>query len=325
MPELAMRLLIPLLLLTACSAQPNRRQPSSAANLCAQAQSMEIHAHRGAGDQPENTMAAFRRAVQQGADTIELDLQITKDNYIVVTHDPHLRADQCRKPDGQPLSNEPGKRVNVREHTLAEIQSYDCGSRDGKGPQKSVPGERISTLAEVMAFQKTVPGLRLNIEIKYDDNQPHLYPTPREYAQAAVKVAAESGVSPERFFFQSFRHELLRYIKEEEPSWEISPLIGTSEAVFTAPAALGAKMVTPFYGEFTGTDGVKYPGLTKEIVNELHERGVKVVPWTVNSADVMRHLVELGVDGLITDRVALFQKLRSELCAYPKKTGPHGC
>lgn len=284
---------------------PVEQQLLLAVRRCANASRMQIHAHRGAGNRPQNTMAAFREAARQGADTIELDLQITKDGLdgkgtVIVAHDHWVPESQCLTGAGNKIQ----ERISFRDLSLEEIQKFDCGSLVGKG-QKSSPGEKIPTLQEVLVFLEENKQLRLNIEIKYDPNRPEKYPPLEQYVKRIVDTTKESGVPKERFFFQSFHHEALRLLKEKEPEWEISPLLGSAEKILTAPVELGAKMVTP---HFKGLDG--------PMLDKLQSSGIKVVPWTANSDSEMRALIDLGVDGIITDEVGRFQKIKNEYCGH---------
>jgi glycerophosphoryl diester phosphodiesterase len=277
-------------------------------DLCANAQKMQIHAHRGAGNKPENTMAAFREAIRQGADTIELDLQITKDDpatgkgTVVVTHDADLRANQCLDPSGK--KQDPGKKAYVRDLTLDQAKKYDCGSLAQPGATP-VPGEKIATLAESMELLKQNPGLRFNIEIKYPD--PKFFPPLDEYLDRIIETVESTGVEPKQFFFQSFQHQTLAALKKKRPQWEVSPLVGGGEPdleiLKKAPYALGARMVTPHF-----------QNLSPELLAQFHRDGIKVVSWTANTRPEMLKLIGLGVDGIITDRVDLFQEIKKELC-----------
>jgi glycerophosphoryl diester phosphodiesterase len=271
-------------------------------DLCANAQKMQVHAHRGAGTKPENTMAAFREAIRQGADTIELDLQITKDSQIVVMHDVDLRANQCLDPQGR--RQDPKVKAYAKDLTLAEVKRYDCGSLAQAGATP-VPGEKIATLAESMELLKQNPGLRFNIEIKYPN--PKFFPPLDQYLDRIIETVEATGVDPKQFFFQSFQHETLAAIKEKRPHWEVSPLVGGGEQdleiLRTAPYKLGAHLVTPHF-----------QNLSPQLLSQFHRDGIKVVSWTANSRSEMMKLVELGADGIITDRVELFMELKKELC-----------
>ena len=271
-------------------------------DLCANAQKMQVHAHRGAGTRPENTMVAFREAIRQGADTIELDLQITKDKQIVVMHDVDLRANQCLDPKGK--RQDPKVKAYAKDLTLAEVKRYDCGSLAQPGATP-VPGERIATLAESMELLKQNPGLRFNIEIKYPD--PKFFPPLDQYVDRIIETVEATGVDPKQFFFQSFQHETLAAIKKKRPHWEVSPLVGGGpadlEILEKAPYALNAHLVTPHF-----------QNLSPDLLARFHRDGIKVVSWTANSREEMMKLVNLGADGIITDRVDLFMELKKELC-----------
>lgn len=277
-------------------------------DLCANAQKMQIHAHRGAVTRPENTMAAFREAIREGADTIEMDLQITKDDpatgkgTVVIQHDTHLRDNQCLDPQGR--RQDPNKKAYVREMTLAEVQAYDCGSLVPDFA-KPIPGEKIATLKEALGLLEEHPGLRFNIEIKYTD--PSRFPPLDEYAQRIIDTIEESGTDPKRFFIQSFQTEALKAIKKKRPKWDVAILFTGDEkerpAMLKQPKEIGAHMVTPHFNN-----------VTPEMLAKLHAQGVKVVPWTANFKEEMRPLIEMGVDGIITDRVGNFMELKKEFC-----------
>lgn len=114
-------------------------------------------------------------------------------------------------------------------------------------------------------------------------------------------------MAPRQFFFQSFNHRLLGIIRKKKPEWEVVPLVGGGpedrKHLIAAPIQLKASMVTPHYHN-----------VTPETVSTLRQKGVKVVSWTANSKSEMMALIENGADGLITDRVDLFQELKQELC-----------
>lgn len=270
---------------------------------CANAQKMQIHAHRGSGKLPENSISAFREAIREGADTIELDLQISADpeRTVLVAHDANTKPTRCFIPGG------PEGIATLRSLSLAEIKKFDCGSRPQAGAVP-VPGEKIPTLSEALELLKHNKATRFNIEIKYEN--PKYYPPLEEYVEAVIKTVEEAeknGVSSEQFFFQSFNHEALAILKKKKPEWEISPLVGgeaEGQALLRkAPYALGAKLVTPHYS-----------AVTPEILAKLRADGIKVVTWTANTRPEMLKLIDMGVDGIITDQVPLFLEIKKELC-----------
>jgi glycerophosphoryl diester phosphodiesterase len=272
-------------------------------NRCGNAHKMQIHAHRGSGRMPENSMSAFREAIREGADTIELDLQIgaDPDRTVLVAHDANTKPARCFIP-GAPEAS-----ATLRKLSLAEVKKFDCGSRPQAGAN-AVPGEKIPTLKEALELLKQNKNTRFNIEIKYED--PKFYPPLEEYVQAVIETVEEAernGVPREQFFFQSFNHEALAILKSKKPEWEVSPLVGGGEEgqalIQKAPYALGAKLVTPHFS-----------ALTPQILRKLQSDGVKVVTWTANTRPEMLNLIDMGVDGIITDRVDLFMEIKKELC-----------
>lgn len=256
--------------------------------------SIEVQGHRGArAVLPENTLPAFTRALEVGAHTLELDVLATKDDVLVVGHDPILSPDLCLGPGGARLSGE----VRVRALTLAELGAYDCGTlKNPRFPrQQPVPEARMPTLDEVFELVKTskLPAARtvkLNIEAKSVPGQPELAPSPERFAELLVAAFAKSGLL-ERVTLQSFDHRILRAAKAREKRLVLAALVSDNHVDFVALSkGLGAAIVSP--------DKL---WITKEDVDALHAAGVRVIPWTANTEAEWRRLVELGVDGIITD------------------------
>ena len=149
-------------------------------------------AHRGLFKHaPENTLPAFEYAIEQGADYLELDLGVTKDNVLVVSHDPVLSDKIC--------TGGTGTRV-IREMTLAELRKWDCGAlKNAAFPrQKTVPGSRIPTLEEVLALAPRGT-FRFNIELKISPAAPQYTPSPEEFARMTVPwLLQTSTANPEK-------------------------------------------------------------------------------------------------------------------------------
>ncbi|WII73065.1 glycerophosphodiester phosphodiesterase family protein [Bdellovibrio sp. 22V] len=265
-----------------------QRQPSSAPLLCQNISRMEIHSHRGAWDRPENMLSAFHRGVEQGADFIEMDLQVSKDNQLVVAHDVFMK-DECLDAHGKSLP----QRVYYRNMTVQEIKSYDCGSKVKTGTP--VPGEKISTLTEVIKSlknRKTSRGLPLglNIEIKYNPTQPQYYPSRDFYVDRLLEVLDQTQVNPGQVMVQSFDVEILKVVRKKRPSIRLSPLFGDAKNALQIAKDLNVELITPHYGQ-----------VSPAMLASFHSNGIRVIPWTVNYPEEALKLVEWGVDGLITD------------------------
>jgi len=127
---------------------------------------IQVHGHRGAaGEMPENTLAAMKHAIKIGVDVLELDLAVTKDNHLVLSHDPYINKDLCLK-DGKEIT----QKIEIRKLSLKELSRFDCGSRRSpKFPtQKLVPGEKIPTLESLFKLTKklSAKNVLFNIETK---------------------------------------------------------------------------------------------------------------------------------------------------------------
>ena len=282
------------------------------------AAAFDLQGHRGTrGLAPENTLAAFRTAVALGVTTLETDLAITRDNVVVISHDPLLNPDVVRGADGRWIGT---AGPPIHSLTLAELKRYDIGrinpaSRYAKQfpEQKPVDGERFPTLAEVFAVAG--PDVRFNIEIKTDPTKPDQAPDPATFARLAVDAirAAKAG---DRATLQSFDWRALIEVKRLAPEIPTSCLTIESNSMDTvgrggdqpSPWLAGLDLAAhggsiPRLAKQAGCAvwSPFYRNLTVESLKEAQALGLKVIPWTVNAPAEMAHLIDLGVDGLITD------------------------
>ena len=242
-----------------------------------------VHGHRGArAVRPENTMAAFEYAIQAGVDVLELDLAVTKDHVLVVSHDPHLNPKICTGP-------RPG--AAIHDLTLSELREYDCGSLSNAlfPKQQAVPQSRVPTLEEV--FHLAPRGtFGFNVETKIFRKEPGLAPPPDQFA-ALVVAAIRKHKLEKRVIVQSFDFRTLHEIKTIAPEIRLSALYEGSPRSFVEIAGeAGASIVSPHYAL-----------VTKEGVDAAHAAGLQVVPWTANTAEQWRLLVDAGVDAIISD------------------------
>jgi glycerophosphoryl diester phosphodiesterase len=242
---------------------------------------MEIWAHRGAYHfAPENTLAAFQLAVDMGADGIELDIQLSRDNEIVVIHDETLE----RTSDGFGY---------VKDHTLAELKKLNFNKRGISQPAFM----EIPTLAEVFELLKPTP-LRINIEFKTGIL---FYEGIEEKAQ---NLAVEYGLM-HRIVWSSFNYYSVQKLKRLQNDAETALLCG--DQLFVTGEICEKTGVAALHPHFIQ---LRYPGL----VEECHSRGVKVRSWTINEPEEFRLASDLGIDGLITnsswaDNLDTFNKL----------------
>lgn len=253
-----------------------------------------IEGHRGARARyPENTMPAFRYAKQAGADVLELDLAVTKDNVLVVSHDATINPSICT---GGPTG------LVIHSLTYAELQKYDCGKlKNPRFPnQIPVPGTKIPTLDEVLKLAHSSK-IRFNIEIKSSPSNPEWSPAPDEFAQLVFLAIQKHGLA-DRVVVQSFDFRTLHAMKKIAPQIQLSALYAGPPRSFVSIAQeAGAQIVSP-----------EHRLVTPEEVAEAHQAGIKVVAWTPNTPAEWEKLVQAKVDGIITDDPeALRQYLRA--------------
>ncbi|MGQ0584892.1 MAG: glycerophosphodiester phosphodiesterase [Reyranella sp.] len=282
------------------------------------ADAFDLQGHRGArGLAPENTLAGFKVALDLGVTTLETDLAITRDDQVVISHDPLLNPDLTRGPDGQWLAT---AGPVIRTLTLADLARYDIGrlnpaSKYGQQwpEQKPADGQRFPTLAEFFAMAG--PVVRFNIEIKTDPNKPDLTIDPARYARLTVD-AIRKGDAARRSTVQSFDWRGILEVKKLAPEIATGCLTIESNNFDTVQRASGRP--SPWLGGLDlAAHGGSLPRLARAAgcatwspfwrnvdagnVKEAQALGLKVVPWTVNVPAEMARLIDLGVDGLITD------------------------
>lgn len=276
------------------------------------ASAFDLQGHRGArGLLPENTLASFQRALQEGADTLELDVMLTADAVPVVSHDPALHPDLTRDAAGRWLE---GTGPLIRSLTLARLQAYDVGRvRPGSRIARDFPqqqpadGQRIPTLAQVLALGG--PRTRFNVEIKLDPRVPEQFAPLEQVVDATVRAVEQAGVGP-RVLIQSFNWNVLQRSQRVAPTLTTSyltmqrPNANTVEApAWMAGFSIAAQGSVPRMVKAAGGQwwSPNFRDLTAESVREAQSLGLKVAVWTVNEPADMKRLLELGVDALITD------------------------
>jgi glycerophosphoryl diester phosphodiesterase len=255
---------------------------------------IEVQGHRGArAVLPEESIAAFTHALEVGVDVLELDLNVTKDDELVVLHDPLINDARCLDADGKRLTTRPA----VRSLTLAEVKRFDCGTlaHERFPKQKAIPGTRISTLAEVfdLVEHASAPAAKtvgFNIEMKSIPARPELTPSADAFARKILDVATAHRMTG-RITIQSFDHRMLAAIKRLAPKVPISLLIdGTLPDLPALAENAGAEIVSP-----------NVDWITADEVKALHAKGVRVIPWTANTSEEWAYLTRIGVDGIISD------------------------
>lgn len=280
----------------------------------------DIEAHRGGRAlRPENTLPAFANALSMGVDTLELDMGVTKDGVVVVSHDRGLNPDLARGPDGRYIA----AGIPYIELTLAQVKAYDVGQiRPGSAyaaqfpDQLAVPGTRIPTLSEVFALVRRSGDqhVRLNIETKIDVNHPDESLDPEHFVAVVLALLRREHFS-NRVMIESFDWRALLLVQKLAPkivTVYLTRQTGPDPTVYADRAsAWTAGYDPPNYGgsvaRTVGAAGGKfwspyYRDIDARATAEAHELGIAVIAWTVNDARDMASLIDMGVDGIISDR-----------------------
>ena len=295
----------------------------------------DLQAHRGGiGLTVENTLPAFRRALDLGVSTLELDVQITQDGYAVVTHDrdpnPRKCVDTAPAFAGDPeFPYVPGTRY-IKDLTLAQVATIDCGSQtlsEFPGQQAS-PGARMPLLSEVFALvnQRHARKVMLNVEAKVEAGAPE-QTAPREQFVQVIAREVRTARLLDQVSIQSFDWGALMRMREVEPRLPIvaltngqqflqagqpgaSPWLGGIDIddfggdLVAAADSFGADALSPVHGNPQNGkvgDAGYTPYVTVAMVEDAHRAGMRVIPWTVDDEATMQSLIDIGVDGLITD------------------------
>jgi len=249
---------------------------------------IEVHGHRGARARySENTLPGFEYAIAVGVDAIELDVAVTRDNVVVVSHDPVLEGPLCTGP-AKPTG--PSARAVIRGSTFAELRQWDCGSvrHPDFAQQRTCPGARVPSLDEVFALAPR-GGFRFNVEIKSFPDRPDLAPEPDEFARL-VWDAIRNRRQEERTIVQSFDVRVLRAMKRLAPEIALAALF-EEDLDFVEAAQLAQ----------AGTAAPEHRWVTTDKVRSAHAAGIRVVPWTANQPEDWERLADAEVDGIITD------------------------
>jgi glycerophosphoryl diester phosphodiesterase len=255
-----------------------------------------VHGHRGARAMyPENTIPAYSYAIDAGADVLEMDVAVTKDNVLVMSHDPHINPEICTGPH-------PG--IAIHELTLAELREYDCGAL--KNPhfpkQTPVPGTRIPTLDEVLSLS-TRGNFQYNIETKIFADHPELTPPPDDFARMMLELIRKHKLE-KRVMVQSFDFRTLHAMKRMAPEIRLVALWEGKARPFPEIAhEAEAGIISP-----------EFRLVTPEQVQAAHAANLEVVPWTADRPEDWQRLIDAGVDAIITDDPAA-------LIAYLKEKG----
>lgn len=289
--RLLMYSLFTLLTFGACKARYQNR-PVSVPN------QFDWQGHRGArGLVPENTLGAFLKALEYPeVTTLELDLAVSKDNQLIVSHEPWFNPNICRLPNGDSIRHKDAEKYLIRQYTAAEIRQFDCGSwGNARFPRQQKQVAYKPTLREVVEAVRTKfpnKSIRWNMEIKsspeWDGSRTPLIP---EFARLVTAELRALGLT-QAANVQSFDVRALEAMHQVGPEIPLAYLIENVQGFEANMAKLTfqPQIYSPYYRL-----------VSKSLVRACHAKGMQLIPWTVNDVPSMRRLVALGVDGIITD------------------------
>ncbi len=255
--------------------------------------------HRGArGEAPENTIPAMLKALQEGVHTLEMDVVISADSQVVVSHEPFLNPEICLDTNGADLTD--SVLLNIYQLDYKEIAKYDCGSK----PYPSFPGQekyvankpRLLDLIVEVEEAILMSGLKepnYNIEIKSRPEWEGVFHPDYETYTNLVLEDLDKASLAERLVIQSFDPRVLQYLNENRPDIRLAYLVESKE--------VSVKEQIEALGFIPNIYSPHYSLLDQRTIQELHALGVKVIPWTVNEIEQAQELQGWGVDGIITD------------------------
>lgn len=263
-------------------------------------QEIDVQGHRGCrGLFPENTIPGFLHAIDLGVHTLEMDVVTSKDNQVIVSHEPYFHHEISLDPEGKEISPEKQQLHNIFTMTVEEIQQYDVGMKTHPGyPQQAKLRVHKPTLREVFdaveeyLVDKDLLPVQYSIEIKRKperDGKMHAAVT--DFVDLVYKVIEESDLV-DRCLIQSFDVETLQILHKRYPEMRLVYLIENQDPFEENMKALG------FTPEVYSPD---FTLLDHELVNKVHEENMLIVPWTVNDREDIKSCLEKDIDGIISD------------------------
>ena len=269
-------------------------------------QPFDVQGHRGArGLLPENSVAGFLHAVDLGVTTLEIDVVIAGDSTVVVSHEPWMLETICSDQDGMPITD--GRSHNIFQMSYESVAEYDCGIRGHPDfpRQQEQPAikPRLTDVIEAVeshTTQQEIAPVRYNIEIKSRPEWDGTFtPPPPVFARLVHHALVANGVL-DRVTIQSFDMRSLQAARTIDTTWRLALLVSTNANL---PSLLDQLGFTP------QVFSPNYRLVDASLVEATHDRGMLLIPWTVNELSDMVRLKALGVDGLITDYPDLAQAI----------------
>jgi len=260
----------------------------------------DIEGHRGCrGLLPENTIPAFQKALELGVTTLEMDLVISKDRQVVVSHEPYFNHEITTTPDKKHLNSEEEKKHNIFNLTYNEIQQYDVGLKiHPRFPsQKKIAASKPLFQNVIDLAEKTNPFIQYNVEIKSTpEGDDKFHPEVGAFSELVCQMILHNKIE-KRTIVQSFDLRALQYIKQKYPQIQLSLLIENE---------LSPEFNLNILGFTPDVYSPDFHLVNQQLIELGKSVQMKIIPWTVNSANQIKKLIDLGVDGVITDYPDIF-------------------
>jgi len=268
--------------------------------------------HRGCrGLMPENTIPGFIEALKYPIKTLELDVVVAKDNEVIISHEPWMLAAICSFPDGQRVEASQEDSLLLYNLTYEEIKQFDCGKRGNADfpEQKPMPAYKPSLEDAVIAIEEychtkgralPIYNIEVKSKVKWDGVK---IPGPELMARLVIDQIAELDIQ-DRAYIQSFDLRILRAVRQIDSTVATALLVANAKGIDGNIKELGY---------IPATYSPHYAFVTHNVVERVHELGMMLVPWTINDSLVMKQMIQMGVDGIITDYPNYIEQVESTL------------
>jgi glycerophosphoryl diester phosphodiesterase len=255
---------------------------------------------------PENTIPAMLKAIDLGVTTLETDIAITKDKKVILSHEPFFNHEISIKPNGALVTEAEEKSLNIYKMQYSDVKGFDVGLK----PHPRFPEQQKIKLSkpllsdmidsvEAYCKNKKLPLPYYNIETKTNALTDHLYhPPPAEFVDLLMAVVLSKGIQG-RVIIQSFDFRTLKYLHQKHPRIKTAMLIEDFDKRTMEEQLTSLGFLPTIYSP-------EYSLLSENLIKVCHEKGIKIIPWTVNSKEEIERLRALNVDGIITDFPNLF-------------------
>lgn len=263
--------------------------------------------HRGSrGLMPENTVTAMFKAIDLGVTTLEMDVVITADRKVILSHEPFFNHEISTKPNGEQITEAEEKSLNIFQMSFLETQAFDVGIKPHpRFPQQEKLKAKKPLLSDLIedveAYLKLkdLPGVFYNIETKSNPATDGIFhPGPEEFVDLIMQVFRKKKIE-KKVIIQSFDFRTLRYLHQKYPDIQTAALIEEDDNISFDQQLSALGFVPNIYSPH-------FSLVTEILIKNCHDKGVRIIPWTVNDKKGIVRLKEMGVDGIITDYPNLF-------------------